>query len=165
MPKRNFCDGLEDIERKDGWSNSTKCDARYVGHHKKLKNDFLPCEPQQCQDSDLSAGSGAPCPGMELFYYGHAVLQLLGGSSTIRTGAFSRRAKKAGAQQLALKINVRRNPAALWLAADCCCGRSNSNKLDADCCSLPALALSGIVAFLFQCPYFKLHVLDKIWII
>jgi len=52
-----------------------------------------------------------------LICYGHAVLQLLGGSSTIRTGAFSRRAKKAGAQQLALKINVRRNPAALRLAA------------------------------------------------
>ena len=80
--------------------------------------------------------------------YVHAVLQLLGGSSTVRTGAFSRRAKKAGAQQLVLKINVRRNPAALWLAADCCCGRSNANKRDAVYCSLPALALSGIAAFL-----------------
>jgi hypothetical protein len=58
-----------------------------------------------------------------LICYGHAVLQLLGGSSTERTGAFSRRSKKAEAQQLALKINVRRNPAALWLAADCFYGR------------------------------------------
>ena len=83
-----------------------------------------------------------------LICYRHVVLQLLGGSSTERTGAFSRRSKKAEAQQLALQINVRRNPAALWLAADCFCGRSNSNKRDAECCSLPALALSGIAAFL-----------------
>lgn len=58
-----------------------------------------------------------------LICHGHAVLQLLGGSSTVRTGAFSRRSKKAEAQQLALKINVRRNPAALRLAADCFYGR------------------------------------------
>jgi hypothetical protein len=97
-----------------------------------------------------------------LICYGHAVLQLLGGSSTVRTGAFSRRSKKAEAQQLALKINVRRNPAALWLAADRFCGRSNSNKRDAECCSLPALALCGIAAFLILVPFFKLHVLNKI---
>ena len=40
MPKRNFCDGLEDLERRDGRTNSTKRDARYVGHHKKLKTNL-----------------------------------------------------------------------------------------------------------------------------
>lgn len=81
--------------------------------------------------------------------YGPAVHQLLGGSSTTKSGAFSRRAKKAGAQQLALKIYVSRNPAALRLAADKLCGTYNTNTNDADYCSLPALAMRGIAAFLF----------------
>jgi len=81
--------------------------------------------------------------------YGPAVHQLLGGSSTTKSGAFSRRAKKAGAQQLALKIYVSRNPAALWLAADDLCGTYISNAHDADYCLLPALAMCGIAAFLF----------------
>ena len=34
MPKINFCDGSEDLERMQGYPNSQKRDARYVGHHK-----------------------------------------------------------------------------------------------------------------------------------
>ena len=81
--------------------------------------------------------------------YGPAVHQLLGGSSTTKSGAFSRRAKKAGAQQLALKNYVSHNPAALRLAAGKLCGTYNTNTNDADYCSLPALAMRGIAAFLF----------------
>ena len=94
-----------------------------------------------------------------LICHGHAVLQLLGGSSTVRTGAFSRRSKKAEAQQLALKIYDSRNPAALRLAAGKLCGTYNSNTNDADYCSLPALAMRGIAAFLFLVPFFYLLVL------
>ena len=91
--------------------------------------------------------------------YGPAVHQLLGGSSTTKSGAFSRRAKKAGAQQLALKIYDSRNPAALRVAAGKLCGTYNSNTNDADYCSLPALAMRGIAAFLFLVPFFYLLVL------
>jgi hypothetical protein len=96
IPKRNFCDGLDDIERKDGRTNSTKHDARYVGHHKKLKTNFC-----------LVSLSNARTQIYRL------VLEL----PVLEWSPF------VMDMQLALKINVRRNPAALWLAADCFYGR------------------------------------------
>jgi hypothetical protein len=57
-------------------------------------------------------------------------------------------AKKGEAPLLALKSCVRRNPAALWLAADSFNGVINSTELSLENCSLPALAMSGIAAFL-----------------
>jgi hypothetical protein len=89
------------------------------------------------------------------------------------SGAFSRRAKKAGAQQLALKINDSSNPAALRLASDKLCGTYIANTNDAVYRSLQALAMRGIAAFLFSAlvlncrsgtrvPYliFEIHLLE-----
>ena len=144
-----FCDGFYTMEHDVFFIVKILYSVKH-GHRKTLETNF--CLVRLCNGRtqiyrlvvELPPWNGA------LICYGLAVHQLLGGSSTTKSGAFSRRAKKAGAQQLALKFNASRNPAALRLAVDDWCRSYISNTNDADYCSLPALGMRGIAAFLFS---------------
>lgn len=115
----------------NGRTNSTKRDARYVGHHKKLKSIFCLVSLSNARTRIYRLVLELPVLEWSSYLLWTCSPPAAGRKQHCMDRRFSRRAKKAGAQQLALKINVRRNPAALWLAADCFCGRSNSNKRDA----------------------------------
>ena len=77
-----------------GRSDSTKHDAIYVGHHKKLKTNFCLVSLSTARTRIYRLVLELPSWNGALICYGHAVLQLLGGSSTIRTGVFHAEPKR-----------------------------------------------------------------------
>lgn len=77
-----------------GRSDSTKHDAIYVGHHKKLKTNFCLVSLSNARTRIYRLVLELPSWNGALICYGHAVLQLLGGSSTVWTGVFHAEPKR-----------------------------------------------------------------------
>jgi hypothetical protein len=100
-----------------GRGDSTKHDARYVGHHKKLKTIFCLVSLSNARTRIYRLVLELPVLEWSSYLLCTCSPPAAGRKQHYKDRRFSRRAKKAGAQQLALKINIRRNPAALWLAA------------------------------------------------
>ena len=82
------------------------CTVECIDHHKTLQTNFCLVRLSNGRTQIYRLVVELPSWNGAVICYGPAVCQLLGGSRTIKSGAFPRRAKKAEAQQLALK-NIR----------------------------------------------------------